>query len=96
MLFLTLTGEVAGYLCSRLCKVFEGDDGRWKAATILAAFPYLGFFFAVFAALDLQGSVERLRTTLETKKRESPSRSSVPHGPLSRTLGIGSMASGAV
>merc|ERR1719356_2406670 len=53
MLLFTLMGVIAGYVSSRLCKVFEGDEGRWKTTTILTAFLYPGFFFMIFFVLNL-------------------------------------------
>lgn len=53
MLLFTLMGVVAGYVSSRLCKVFEGDEGRWKTTTVLTAFLYPGFFFTIFFVLNL-------------------------------------------
>merc|ERR1719162_958347 len=46
-------GILAGYTASRFCKVWEGDEARWKFTTVLTAFLYPGFFFTVFFILNL-------------------------------------------
>lgn len=54
MMFLyTLMGVVAGYVAARLCKLFDGDEARWKTTTLLTAFFYPGIFFGIFFVLDL-------------------------------------------
>merc|ERR1719330_2094326 len=53
MLLYTLMGVLAGYTSSRFCKVFEGDEGRWKFTTLLTAFLYPGLFFGIFFVLNL-------------------------------------------
>jgi len=53
MLLFTLMGILAGYTASRFCKIFEGDEGRWKFTTVLTAFFYPGTFFTVFFLLNL-------------------------------------------
>jgi len=53
MLLFTLMGSVAGYTAARFCKVFEGDEGRWKFTTLLTAFLYPGLFFGIFFLLNL-------------------------------------------
>jgi len=53
MLLFTLMGVVAGYTSARFCKVFEGDEGRWKFTTFLTAFLYPGLFFTIFFLLNL-------------------------------------------
>lgn len=52
MMFLyTFMGIFAGYTTASLYKVFNGAD--WKQTTLLTAFLYPGFFFAVFFILNL-------------------------------------------
>lgn len=53
MLLFTLMGILAGYTSARFCKVFEGDEGRWKCTTLLTAFLYPGLFFSIFFLLNL-------------------------------------------
>eukprot|EP00405_Crypthecodinium_cohnii_P009670 CAMPEP_0206432620 /NCGR_PEP_ID=MMETSP0324_2-20121206/8067_1 /ASSEMBLY_ACC=CAM_ASM_000836 /TAXON_ID=2866 /ORGANISM="Crypthecodinium cohnii, Strain Seligo" /LENGTH=617 /DNA_ID=CAMNT_0053898771 /DNA_START=45 /DNA_END=1898 /DNA_ORIENTATION=- len=53
MLLYTLMGILAGYTAARFCKVFEGDEGRWKFTTLLTAFLYPGMFFGIFFLLNL-------------------------------------------
>jgi len=53
MLLFTFMGVFAGYVAARMCKVFEGDSGRWKATTVMTALLYPGFFFGVFFVLNL-------------------------------------------
>merc|ERR1719409_1205533 len=51
MLLFTLMGVLAGYVSSRLYKVFNGED--WKLATAMTAFFYPGIFFGIFFVLNL-------------------------------------------
>merc|ERR1719409_2321323 len=51
MLLFTLMGVLAGYVSSRLYKVFNGED--WKLTTLLTAFLFPGVFFGVFFVLNL-------------------------------------------
>merc|ERR1719229_1638925 len=51
MLLFTFAGVVAGYVSSRLYKVFNGEE--WKMATILTATFYPGIFFVIFFILNL-------------------------------------------
>jgi len=51
MILFTFMGIFAGYSSTRLYKVMGGDD--WKMATLLTAFLFPGFFFAVFFVLNL-------------------------------------------
>lgn len=51
MLLYTCMGIAAGYICSRLYKMFGGVD--WKMTTLLCAFLYPGIFFGVFFILNL-------------------------------------------
>jgi len=51
MLLFTFMGVTAGYVSSRLYKVFNGED--WKWATLLTAFFYPGIFFTIFFVLNL-------------------------------------------
>merc|ERR1712194_1002133 len=53
MMLFTFMGILAGYTSSRFCKVFEGDEGRWKLTTFVTAFFYPGLFFTVFFVLNL-------------------------------------------
>jgi len=53
MLLYTFMGLFAGYTAARMCKIFEGDSGRWKTTTILTATFYPGMFFIVFFILNL-------------------------------------------
>eukprot|EP00933_Yihiella_yeosuensis_P055512 TRINITY_DN54317_c0_g1_i1.p1 TRINITY_DN54317_c0_g1~~TRINITY_DN54317_c0_g1_i1.p1 ORF type:complete len:501 (-),score=63.11 TRINITY_DN54317_c0_g1_i1:110-1465(-) len=53
MLVFTLMGVAAGYTSSRLCKVFDGDEGRWKLTTLFTAFLFPGLFFSIFFVLNL-------------------------------------------
>eukprot|EP00929_Paragymnodinium_shiwhaense_P050128 TRINITY_DN25265_c0_g1_i1.p1 TRINITY_DN25265_c0_g1~~TRINITY_DN25265_c0_g1_i1.p1 ORF type:complete len:646 (+),score=142.48 TRINITY_DN25265_c0_g1_i1:73-2010(+) len=53
MLLFTLMGFVAGYVATRLSKVFDGDLTRWKMTTILTAVCYPGLFFTIFFILNL-------------------------------------------
>jgi transmembrane 9 superfamily protein 2/4 len=53
MLLFTLMGVLAGYSSARMCKVFEGDEGRWKRTTLMTAFLYPGIFFVIFFILNL-------------------------------------------
>mmetsp|Transcript_154482 Transcript_154482/g.494122 ORF Transcript_154482/g.494122 Transcript_154482/m.494122 type:complete len:622 (+) Transcript_154482:54-1919(+) len=53
MLLFTLMGILAGYTSARFCKVFEGDEGRWKFTTLMTAFLYPGLFFTIFFLLNL-------------------------------------------
>jgi transmembrane 9 superfamily protein 2/4 len=53
MVLFTLMGVVAGYTSSRFCKVFEGDEGRWKTTTFMTAFLYPGLMFTIFFVLNL-------------------------------------------
>jgi len=53
MLLFTIMGVLAGYTSSRLCKVFEGDEGRWKRTTVMTAFLYPGACFGIFFVLNL-------------------------------------------
>merc|ERR1712216_300356 len=53
MLCFTLMGVLAGYTSARMCKIFEGDEGRWKLTTLLTAFFYPGIFFGIFFVLNL-------------------------------------------
>ncbi|CAJ1351974.1 unnamed protein product [Effrenium voratum] len=53
MLLFTLMGVLGGYTAARLCKVFDGDEGRWKATTMLQAFLFPGIFFSIFFVLNL-------------------------------------------
>merc|ERR1719409_2515594 len=51
MLLFTLMGVLAGYVSSRLYKVFNGED--WKLATAMTATFYPGIFFGIFFVLNL-------------------------------------------
>merc|ERR1719436_909868 len=51
MLLFTFMGIFAGYVASRLYKMFNGVD--WKATTLLTAFLYPGIFFLIFFILNL-------------------------------------------
>lgn len=51
MLLFTFMGCVAGYVSSRLCKVFNADD--WKKTTVLTATLYPGIAFCIFFVLNL-------------------------------------------
>jgi len=51
LLLFTFMGVFAGYVSSRLYKVFNGTD--WKQTTLLTAFFYPGIFFAIFFILNL-------------------------------------------
>merc|ERR1712151_379586 len=51
MLLFTFMGVFAGYVSSRLYKVFLGTD--WKQTTLLTAFFYPGIFFLIFFILNL-------------------------------------------
>merc|ERR1719215_2585814 len=51
MLLFTFMGVFAGYVSSRLYKVFNGTD--WKTTTLLTAFFYPGLFFVIFFVLNL-------------------------------------------
>merc|ERR1719461_311475 len=51
MLLFTFMGVFAGYVSSRLYKVFNGTD--WKQTTLLTAFFYPGIFFVIFFILNL-------------------------------------------
>merc|ERR1719188_929795 len=53
MLLFTLMGVLAGYTAARLCKVFDGDEARWKWTTVCTAFLYPGLFFVCFFVLNL-------------------------------------------
>ncbi|CAE8630769.1 unnamed protein product [Polarella glacialis] len=53
MLLFTIMGVAGGYTSARLCKVFDGDEGRWKMTTLLNAFMFPGLFFAIFFFLNL-------------------------------------------
>eukprot|EP00913_Durusdinium_trenchii_P020920 g19656.t1 len=53
MLLFTLMGVLGGYTAARLCKVFDGDEGRWKTTTLLQAFLVPGLFFGIFFLLNL-------------------------------------------
>eukprot|EP00440_Ansanella_granifera_P071815 gb/GFBE01077934.1/.p1 GENE.gb/GFBE01077934.1/~~gb/GFBE01077934.1/.p1 ORF type:complete len:612 (+),score=122.16 gb/GFBE01077934.1/:1-1836(+) len=53
MLLFTLMGVLGGYTSARLCKVFDGDEGRWKTTTFLQAFMFPGLFFGIFFLLNL-------------------------------------------
>jgi len=53
MLLFTFMGTLAGYTAARFCKVFEGDQGRWKWTTFLTAFLFPGLFFSIFFVLNL-------------------------------------------
>jgi len=53
MLLFTLMGVLGGYTAARLCKVFDGDEGRWKTTTMLQAFLVPGLFFGIFFLLNL-------------------------------------------
>eukprot|EP00930_Biecheleria_cincta_P075467 TRINITY_DN6263_c0_g2_i1.p1 TRINITY_DN6263_c0_g2~~TRINITY_DN6263_c0_g2_i1.p1 ORF type:complete len:641 (+),score=107.79 TRINITY_DN6263_c0_g2_i1:119-1924(+) len=51
MLLFTFMGIFAGYVSSRLYKVWNGAD--WKQTTLLTAFLYPGIFFGIFFVLNL-------------------------------------------
>jgi len=51
MLLFTFMGIFAGYVCSRLYKMWGGQD--WKVTTLLMAFLYPGLFFGIFFVLNL-------------------------------------------
>lgn len=51
LLLFTFMGVLAGYVSSRLYKVFQGED--WKVTTLLTAFLYPGIFFSIFFILNL-------------------------------------------
>merc|ERR1719254_75895 len=51
MLLYTFMGIAAGYVYSRMYKMFMGVD--WKATTLLCAFLYPGIFFTIFFVLNL-------------------------------------------
>merc|ERR1712007_60535 len=51
MLLFTFMGVTAGYVSSRLYKVFNGED--WKLATLLTAFFYPDIVFVIFFFLNL-------------------------------------------
>jgi len=53
MLLFTLMGVLGGYTSARLCKVFDGDEGRWKMTTFMQAFLFPGLFFGIFFVLNL-------------------------------------------
>lgn len=51
MVLFAFMGVFAGYVSSRLYKMFNGAD--WKQTTLLTAFLYPGLFFAIFFILNL-------------------------------------------
>jgi len=51
MLLFTFMGMLAGYIASRFCKLFDGDD--WKKTTLLTACLYPGVYFMIFFVLNL-------------------------------------------
>lgn len=51
LLLYTFMGIAAGYVTSRLYKMFNGVD--WKQTTLICAFFYPGIFFGVFFCLNL-------------------------------------------
>merc|ERR1719335_91469 len=51
MLLFTVMGILAGYVSSRLYKVFNGED--WKLATLMTAMLFPGIFFSVFFIINL-------------------------------------------
>jgi len=51
MLLFTFMGIFAGYVSSRIYKVWNGVD--WKQTTLLTAFLYPGIFFGIFFILNL-------------------------------------------
>jgi len=53
MLLFTVMGVLGGYTASRFCKIFDGDEGRWKTTTFLQAFLFPGLFFVIFFLLNL-------------------------------------------
>lgn len=52
MLVFTFMGALAGYISSRLCKIWNCEE-TYKSMTIMLAFLYPGIFFAVFFILNL-------------------------------------------
>eukprot|EP00927_Polykrikos_kofoidii_P053217 TRINITY_DN4747_c0_g5_i1.p1 TRINITY_DN4747_c0_g5~~TRINITY_DN4747_c0_g5_i1.p1 ORF type:complete len:616 (-),score=50.12 TRINITY_DN4747_c0_g5_i1:384-2231(-) len=51
MLLYAFMGVLAGYVASRLYKMFNGED--WKLMTIQTAFLFPGIFFSIFFVLNL-------------------------------------------
>jgi len=53
MLLFTFMGVLAGYASARFCKLFEGNEGRWKRTTIMTSLVFPGLFFCIFFFLNL-------------------------------------------
>jgi len=53
MLLFTFMGVLAGYAAARFCKLFEGNEGRWKRTTIMTSLVFPGLFFCIFFVLNL-------------------------------------------